>query len=118
MITIISTGRKYNEPQASDMHLDARKWPCPAPELRQLDGRHAAVQTAVLTPDPAVLKRLTQAAGFAAILAQDQDQVTVVIECNEGIHRSVAGAECLHALIRDAGGESTVFHRDLGRRAS
>ncbi|MGP9723671.1 RapZ C-terminal domain-containing protein [Corynebacterium sp. AOP40-9SA-29] len=118
MITIISIGRKYDEHQAADIRIDATRWPAPPPDYRQLDGRHGAIQTSVLTPDPLVLDFLILVAGWASTLARLQEQVTVVIECAEGIHRSVAGAECLLALVRDTGADATVFHRDLGRRAA
>lgn len=118
MITIISTGRSYGEPQPGDFRIDATRWPAPPPTHRQLDGRHSVIQTSVLTPDPLVLESLVLAAGWACTLDRLQDQVTVIIECNEGIHRSVAGAEALLAYVREMGEEATVFHRDLGRRAS
>ncbi|WP_291479831.1 RNase adapter RapZ [Corynebacterium sp.] len=118
MITIISIGKKYDQPQPCDIHLDATEWPTPPPGYRKLDGRHGVIQTSVLTGNPVLFSYLLLAAQFAQRLAQEQDQVTVVIECSEGIHRSVAGAEALLAYITELGEEGTVFHRDLGRRAS
>lgn len=118
MITIISIGKKYDQAQPCDIHIDATQWPTPPPGHRKADGRHPAIQTSVLTRNPVIFEYLLLAAQFAAILAKGQDQVTVIIECNEGIHRSVAGAEALLAYVRELGEEATVFHRDLGRRAS
>ena len=118
MITIISIGKKYDQAQPCDIHLDATEWPTPPPGHRQLDGRHPTIQTSVLTRNPIIFEHLLLTAQFAKILAQGQDQVTVVIECNEGIHRSVSGAEALLAYVTELGEDATVFHRDLGRRSA
>ncbi|MDN6707025.1 RNase adapter RapZ [Corynebacterium glyciniphilum] len=118
MITIISIGKKYDQPQPCDIHLDATEWPTPPPGHRKADGRHPAIQTSVLTRNPIIFEHLLLTAQFAQRLAQEQDQVTVVIECSEGIHRSVAGAEALLAYVTELGEEATVFHRDLGRRSA
>lgn len=118
MITIISIGKKYDQPLVADIHLDATNWPKPPEGYRQLDGRHPEIQTSVLTRNPIIFEHLLLAAQFAKILARGQDRVTVVIECAEGIHRSVAGAEALLAYVRELGEESMLHHRDLGRRAS
>lgn len=118
MITVISTGRNHGVDQPWDIHVPAYNWPAPPPILRTLDGRHDQVAAAVLHPNPVVLDELKITADFARTLAEHQDEVTVVVECNDGIHRAVAGAEFIAGYARQHGTETRVFHRDLGRRSA
>lgn len=118
MITVISTGRKHGVDQPWDIHVPAYNWPAPPAHLRQSDGRDDRVAAAVLRPNPVVLDELKITADFARALAEHLDEVTVVVECNEGIHRSVAGAEFIAGYARQYGADARVFHRDLGRRTA
>lgn len=118
MITAVSIGGNYREPLAGDIDVPAYCWPTPPPVLRPLDGRDRRVAEAVLYPMPVVLDELRIVAEYARSLTEHQDEVTVVVECNEGIHRSVAGAEFIAEYAGRYGADTRVIHRDLGRRGS
>lgn len=117
MITVMSIGRKYGVDQPADIRVPALSWPSPPPAARSMDGRHPQIQAVALS-NPVVADELKITADYARTLDEKFDNVTVVIECNEGIHRSVAGAEFLTAYLREVGADVEVFHRDLGRRAA
>lgn len=118
MITVISIGEKHRTPVPADIHVPAFSWPSPPPVLRPLDGRDWRVADAVLFPLPVVMDELRIVADYARALAEHQADVTVVVECAEGIHRSVSGAECIADYVQRCGGEVRVVHRDLGRRTA
>ena len=118
MITVYSIGEKYRDPLIGDIDVPAFCWPSPPPVLRPLDGRDRRVAESVLFPLPVVLDELRIVADYARALAEHQDEVTVVVECAEGIHRSVAGAEFIAEYARRYGAETRVIHRDVGRRPS
>lgn len=118
MITVISTGKRFGVSPPCDIHVPAWDWPAPPPALRQLDGRAGPVAKAVLCTNPIVLDQLKTVANYARSLAEHQDEVTVVVECAEGIHRSVAGAEFIEDVLGYDGVDVRTIHRDLGRRSS
>jgi UPF0042 nucleotide-binding protein len=120
-ITVVSFGFKYGIPVDADFVADMRFLPNPfwVPELRELNGRDAAVATYVKDRPDALdfLDRYvpvveTVAAGY---LREGKRFMTVAIGCTGGKHRSVAMSEEIVTRLRRAGLEAEATHRDLGR---
>jgi UPF0042 nucleotide-binding protein len=89
------------------------------PELRPHSGLEATVSDYVLNhPDAkAFLDRYedllrTVAAGY---LREGKRFLTIAVGCTGGKHRSIAMTEALAQRLRDAGIDTLVMHRDLGR---
>lgn len=117
MITVMSAGAKYGADQPADIRVAANHWPAPPPHLRHLTGLTNQIQAVTLLTNPVVVDYLRAVGQYARTLAADRD-VLVLIECAEGMHRSVAGALFLHGFLTELGEEVTVTHRDLWRAAS
>ena len=120
-ITVLSFGFKYGIPVDADMVGDVRFLPNPywVPELRDQNGRDAEVSDYVLSREGA-LDVLDHYASIVELVAdgyvrEGKRYVTIGIGCTGGKHRSVAMVERLAALLRDAGHQVVVQHRDLGR---
>ena len=89
------------------------------PELRDQNGRDAEVSDYVLSREGA-LDVLDHYASIVELVAdgyvrEGKRYVTIGIGCTGGKHRSVAMVERLAAMLRDAGHQVVVQHRDLGR---
>jgi UPF0042 nucleotide-binding protein len=119
--TVMSFGFKYGIPVDADMVVDMRFLPNPhwVPELRPHSGLEATVSDYVLNhPDAkAFLDRYedllrTVAAGY---LREGKRFLTIAVGCTGGKHRSIAMTEALAQRLRDAGIDTLVMHRDLGR---
>jgi UPF0042 nucleotide-binding protein len=119
--TVMSFGFKYGIPVDADMVVDMRFLPNPhwVPELRPHSGLEATVSDYVLNhPDAkAFLDRYedllrTVAAGY---LREGKRFLTIAVGCTGGKHRSIAMTEALAQRLRDAGIDTQVMHRDLGR---
>ena len=119
--TVVSFGFKYGIPVDADMVFDMRFLPNPywVPDLRPQSGLDDPVSTYVLSQPAAgdFLDKLqallgTVRDGFAL---ERKHFLNVAVGCTGGKHRSVAMAEAVGRRLRDAGIETLVVHRDLGR---
>ena len=120
-VTVISFGFKYGIPVDADWVADMRFLPNPhwVPELRPQNGRDPDVAAYVLS-QPAAERFLAQylpvlETGAQGYLEEGKRFMQVAIGCTGGKHRSVATAEALSGLLREAGYDVSTAHRDLGR---
>lgn len=119
--TVLSFGFKYGVPVDADLVADARFLPNPFWDetLRPLSGLDEPVAKAVLTQEAASafldLYGQLIALVSAGYVQEGKRYVTIAIGCTGGKHRSVAMAEALGARLREAGTQTLVVHRDLGR---
>lgn len=119
--TVVSFGFKYGIPVDADFVADVRFLPNPywQPELRDLNGRDAAVNDYVVSQPgaPDFLETYAKLLHSVAdgYLVEGKRYVTIAIGCTGGKHRSVAMAENLAARLVKVGMETNVMHRDLGR---
>lgn len=120
-VTVVSFGFKYGVPVDADLLADMRFLPNPfwVPELKELNGRDAAVASYVKDRSDAqtFLERYlpvieTVGEGY---LREGKRFMTVAIGCTGGKHRSVAMSEEIAARLRATGVEAEATHRDLGR---
>ena len=117
----MSFGFKYGLPVDADMVADVRFLPNPYwnPELKDLTGLDPVVADFVMDAGPAEAFLDLLVAQVALItpgyLDEGKRYVTIAVGCTGGKHRSVAMSERLGALLRDAGVQTLVMHRDLGR---
>lgn len=119
--TVMSFGYKYGLPVDADLVVDCRFLPNPhwVPELRPYNGTTEEVSNYVFNQPGAkeFLDRYTEllqliAAGYRR---EGKRYVTVAVGCTGGKHRSVAMSEKLARRLSDAGVETVVVHRDMGR---
>ena len=119
--TVVSFGYKYGLPADADLVVDCRFIPNPhwVAELRGLTGRDAPVRDYVFGQDGVAqfvdgYVRLleTVARGYRR---EGKRFFTLAVGCTGGKHRSVAIAEALGTRLAEAGVDSRVVHRDLGR---
>ena len=120
-VTVISFGFKYGIPVDADLVADMRFLPNPhwVPELRELNGRDAAVsdyvtgrQGAGAFLDQYVPVIETVATGY---LREGKRFMTIAIGCTGGKHRSVAMTEEIARRLGERGLDARATHRDLGR---
>lgn len=120
-VTVLSFGFKYGVPVDADLMVDMRFLPNPfwVPELREQNGRDAAVSDYVLGQPAAeeFLERYlsvidTVAGGY---IHEGKRFMTVGIGCTGGKHRSVAMVEETVRRLVERGYEARARHRDLGR---
>jgi UPF0042 nucleotide-binding protein len=120
-VTVVSFGFKYGVPVDADLLADMRFLPNPfwVPELKDLNGRDAAVASYVKDRSDAqtFLDRYvpvieTVSEGY---LREGKRFLTVAIGCTGGKHRSVAMREEIALRLRGLGFEAEATHRDLGR---
>lgn len=118
---IVSFGFKYGLPVDSDLVADMRFLPNPhwVPELRPRTGQDDTVRDYVFAQPgaPEFLDQYADLLGsvFDGYLREGKRFVTIGVGCTGGKHRSVVMSEALAARVRDAGIETLVVHRDLGR---
>ena len=120
-VHIVSFGFKYGVPAEADLLFDVRFIPNPffVEGLRLLDGRHEKVR-AFLDARPEAREFSSRVRNLLDFLiphysAEGKSYLTITIGCTGGKHRSVAMAEALAGRLREAGIETRVVHRDLGR---
>jgi UPF0042 nucleotide-binding protein len=119
--TVLSFGFKYGIPVDADLIADVRFLPNPFwdPVLRELTGLDSAVSSAVLSQAAAseFLDAYTRVINVVSegYVIEGKRYVTIGIGCTGGKHRSVAMSEALAIRLRDAGIQTLVMHRDLGR---
>jgi UPF0042 nucleotide-binding protein len=119
--TVLSFGFKYGIPVDADLIADVRFLPNPFwdPVLRELTGLDSAVSSAVLSQDAAsdFLDAYTEVINIVSegYVVEGKRYVTIGIGCTGGKHRSVAMSEALAVRLSEAGIQTLVMHRDLGR---
>lgn len=110
MITLISFGHKFGEPEA-DRTMDCRslKNPHSDPKMRNLTGMDDKVRKFVAADyrTPNMVKH---------ILSKIEDGETVAFGCYGGRHRSVAMAEMVGEALKAKGDEVEIHHRELRER--
>jgi len=120
-LSLVSFGYKYGLPVDADLIFDARCLPNPhfVDALRPLTGREPQVVEYVLG--------FAQAREFAAriqeflrftlplYVQEGKAYLTIAVGCTGGRHRSVVLTEELARLLREAGHEVSVRHRDMDR---
>ncbi|WOC14186.1 RNase adapter RapZ [Gordonia sp. MP11Mi] len=127
-VAVQSFGFKYGLPIDCDLVVDVRFLPNPywIPELREHNGRDAAVRDYVLGQDDALdfIERYIELVGIVArgYRREGKGYMTIGVGCTGGKHRSVAMSTELARRLSAAVGEDgesaykvQVTHRDLGR---
>lgn len=120
-VSVLSFGFKYGIPVDADMVADVRFLPNPfwVPEMREQTGRDSEVSSYVLSREGAldVLDHYSAIVNLVAegYVREGKRYVTIGIGCTGGKHRSVAMVERLAEMLREAGHQVVVQHRDLGR---
>ncbi|MGW8065198.1 RapZ C-terminal domain-containing protein [Streptomyces ziwulingensis] len=120
VVEIVSFGYLHDEPPAAHLTLDLREHfrdPHVSPELRSMTARDEPVRAAVLsTPGFVELARATAEAVKAYASGPSSETVRLADGCTGGRHRAPVFAATLAGLLRDAGYEVVVRHRDLDAR--
>jgi UPF0042 nucleotide-binding protein len=117
-IHIVSFGYGHGPAPTADLVFDLRallRNPFKDPQLKHLTGLDAAVYDHVMTTAGA--ERLAfNAVATARGLAEDTGaDVTIAWGCTGGRHRSVGLARASYELLRAAGDQATIEHRDVGQ---
>jgi RNase adapter protein RapZ len=119
--SVVSFGYKHGMPLDADIVLDCRFLPNPhwRDDLRPLSGLDAPVREYVLT-QPATIMLLDRLDALWDLVlpgyeAEGKSYLTIALGCTGGRHRSVVLAEEVARRLEIAGGEPTVFHRDIDR---
>jgi UPF0042 nucleotide-binding protein len=120
-LSLVSFGYKYGVPVDADLMFDARCLPNPhfVEALRPLTGQAAAVVKYVLGFAQArgFLERILEFLKLTLPLYVQEGKayLTIAVGCTGGRHRSVVLAEELARMLREAGNEVSVRHRDIDR---
>ena len=116
-IHLLTFGFKYGTPSEADMMFDLRFLPNPyfVPNLKPLSGLDEPVADYVLQCEPGK-EFFSRLADFLCFIltqfeAEGRFRLTVAIGCTGGRHRSVAVAEALAKVLRNAGYTLTLEHR-------
>lgn len=112
MITLISFGHKFGEPEA-DRTVDCRSLrnPHSDPKLRNLTGKDMPVRNYVVGDS-------RTAHVISRIMSVAKDGETIAFGCYGGRHRSVALAEMVGEALKNNGHSVTIHHRELKERRS
>lgn len=115
MITVISCGERHGPAPAADVVIDATTWPIPEAILRGADGFDPVIREICLFGNPVVIPALEAVSQAVEALEIHRDEVTVVVICRDGKHRSVSGAEWMAWRLGEAVGRTdvTIIHRDI-----
>lgn len=120
-LSLVSFGYKHGLPVDADLVFDARCLPNPhfVEALQPLTGLAPQVGEYVLGFAQArgFLERIQEFLKFTLPLYVQEGKayLTIAVGCTGGRHRSVVLAEELARLLREAGSEASVRHRDLER---
>ncbi|MEK7221330.1 MAG: RNase adapter RapZ [candidate division NC10 bacterium] len=120
-LSLVSFGYKHGLPVDADLVFDARCLPNPhfVEALQPLTGLAPQVGEYVLGFAQArgFLERIQEFLKFTLPLYVQEGKayLTIAVGCTGGRHRSVVLAEELARLLREAGSEVSVRHRDLER---
>lgn len=121
VLSLVSFGYKYGLPVDADLVFDARCLPNPhfVEALQPLTGRAPQVIAYVLGFAQArgFVERIQDFLRFTLPLYVQEGKayLTIAVGCTGGRHRSVVLAEELARLLREAGHEVSVRHRDVER---
>jgi RNase adapter protein RapZ len=120
-LSLVSFGYKYGLPVDADLIFDARCLPNPhfVDALRPLTGREPPVVEYVMGFAQAreFLARVQEFLRFTLPLYVQEGKayLTIAVGCTGGRHRSVVLTEELLRMLREAGHEVSVRHRDVDR---
>jgi len=122
LVQVTSFGYKFGLPPAADVVLDVRFMENPfyIPELRDKDGRDAAVRDFVLG-HPATREFLERIVPFLRFAlprydAEKKARLEIALGCTGGRHRSVVLADEIAQRLKGLWpGDVTVVHRDVDR---
>ena len=120
-LSLVSFGYRYGLPVDADLMFDARCLPNPhfVDALRPLTGREPQVVEYVLGFAQAreFVTRIQEFLRFTLPLYVQEGKayLTIAVGCTGGRHRSVVLTEELARLLREAGHEVSVRHRDMDR---
>jgi UPF0042 nucleotide-binding protein len=121
LVNLVSFGFRFGPPATAELLFDVRFLPNPhfEPDLRPLTGEDPAVAEYVLKNERAegLFERLRELLHFLLPLydAEGKAYLTIGVGCTGGRHRSPAIAESLARVLREAGREVNVEHRELER---
>jgi len=120
-LSLVSFGYKFGLPVDADLMFDARCLPNPhfVEALRPLTGQAPEVMEYVLgfAQTLGFLERTLAFLTFTVPLYVQEGKayLTIAVGCTGGRHRSVVLVEELARLLREAGHEVSVGHRDIDR---
>jgi len=120
-LSLVSFGYKFGLPVDADLMFDARCLPNPhfVEALRPLTGQAPEVVEYVLgfAQTQGFLERMLAFLTFTVPLYVQEGKayLTIAVGCTGGRHRSVVLVEELARLLREAGHEVSVGHRDIDR---
>ncbi|HYK98843.1 MAG TPA: RNase adapter RapZ [Candidatus Acidoferrales bacterium] len=121
LVHVVSFGYKFGLPPSADLVFDVRFMENPfyIPELRDKDGRDAAVRDFVLG-HPATKQFLQHVMSFLEFALpryeeEKKARLGIALGCTGGRHRSVVLADEIASRLRGTPGEVTVEHRDIDR---
>jgi len=118
-LNFCSFGYKRGLPQEADLIFDMRFIPNPyyVPSLRNLTGKNKKVKNYVLKHDVSkdFIARISSllVALIPSYIKESKYHINVGFGCTGGHHRSVAMAEEMARVMREAGYRVTLEHRDL-----
>ena len=118
-VNVISFGFKYGVPREADFVFDLRFLPNPyfVEKLRPLSGKDKAVHDYVFASEAAqeFEKKLFDLVRFMLpqMEAEGRYRVAIAVGCTGGRHRSVATAEALFQMLRQADYPASIEHRHL-----
>ena len=122
LITCLSFGFKYGIPKDADIVMDIRCLPNPfyIPELKHKTGLDKEVRDFVMNSKESVelLEKLWDMITFLLpnYKSEGKCQLVIAFGCTGGKHRSVTFAELLNARLKEAGKNTSVYHRDYQRK--
>ena len=121
LVSCLSFGFKNGVPLDADMVFDVRFLPNPhfVPEFRKLTGQDPKV-AAYVRGFPQTVEFMERVTGLLLYLlpyyvAEGKSYLTVAFGCTGGQHRSVMIAEEIAELLKEAGYQIKVLHRDMPR---
>ncbi|MFE2045940.1 hypothetical protein ACFXAZ_34475 [Streptomyces sp. NPDC059477] len=117
-IRIISFGYGHGATPTADLVFDLRallRNPFHNPELKHRTGLDQEVYDHVLATAGAERLAVNAVATALALAADTGADVTIAWGCTGGRHRSVGLARASYELLRAAGAEATIEHRDVDR---
>lgn len=114
MITIISCGVRNSPPPPGDLTFDCQGMPDPSPVIQDLPGTTPGVLQLIAEANPMVPAVLDFLVGAVHRVRSVQDDVSLVLVCSAGWHRSVAVAEEVARRLRIHYTDGIqIIHRDL-----
>ncbi|WP_066527186.1 RapZ C-terminal domain-containing protein [Corynebacterium bouchesdurhonense] len=113
MIHFVSYGITNGAPPPHDLLIDCLDLPDPSPVVHDLPGFTATTAEVIMGMNDLVDSWLQLAANLIYTRAKITPSFTVAFACSAGVHRSPFAAEHVAAMMRRAGLEVAVVHRDL-----